>query len=101
MANESDILRKLRFIEWLKAELTSHLAAIFHAIARNSERAIGEALAGLIVTSYVLGRRLGLDYEMLDKEVAAWLNRYTAKERDIQSWTGDYADLERHLRQKR
>lgn len=101
MAHDSDILRKLRFIEWLKAELATHLAALLHAIAKNSERAIGEALAGLIITSYVLGRRLGLDFQALDQEIAAWLNRYTSKDYDVQNWTGDYADLERHLRQKR
>lgn len=101
MAHESDIMRKLRFIEWLKAELTSHLAALLHAIARNSERAIAEALAGLVVTSYVLGRRLGVDFALLDREIADWLSRYTSKDHDVQSWTGDYADLERHLRQKR
>ena len=101
MAHVSDILRKLRFIDWLKAELASHLAALLHAIARNSERAIGEALAALIVTSYILGRRLGLSFETLDREIAAWLSRYTSKEYDVQNWTGDYAELERHLRQKR
>ncbi|KYZ75766.1 hypothetical protein AXX12_11205 [Anaerosporomusa subterranea] len=101
MAHDSDILRKLRFIEWLKAELASNLAALLHAIVRNSERAMAEALAALIVTSYVLGRRLGLDFDKLDKEIAAWLARYTSKEHDIDKWTGDYAELERYLRQKR
>jgi hypothetical protein len=101
MAHDSDILRRLRFIEWLKAELASHLAALLHAIAKNSERAIGEALAALIVTSYVLARRLGHSFESIDQEIFVWLGRYTNKDHDIDKWTGDYADLERHLRQKR
>ena len=101
MGHDSDILRKLRFIDWLKAELAAHLAGLLHAIARNSERGIREALAALVVTSYVLGRRLGLDFDNLDREIVAWLGRHTNQEQDIQNWTGDYVDLERHLRQKR
>lgn len=101
MANDSDILRRLRFIEWLKAELAAHLAALLHALAKNSERAIAEALAGLVVTSYVLARRLGLDFEKLDSEIGAWLARYSAKEHDVDKWTADYAELERYLNRKR
>ncbi len=101
MSHDSDILRKLRFIEWLKAELASHLAALLHAIAKNSERAMAEALAALIVTSYVLGRRLGLDFNSIDREVADWLSRYASKKHEIDKWAGDYGELERYLRQKR
>lgn len=100
MTPDSDILRKLRFIEWLKAELASHLAAVLHAIARNSERAIGEALAGLIVTAYVLGRRLGLTFDILDQEISNWLASYRNKEHDLKEWSSDYADLERHLHKR-
>lgn len=100
MANDSDILRKLRFIEWLKAELASHLASLLHAIAKNSERAIAEALAALVVTSYVLGRRLGISFAALDEEIAIWLSKYTNREQDIKTWTGDYTELERHLRRR-
>lgn len=101
MTNDSDILRKLRFIDWLKAELASHVAALLHAIAKNSGRAMAESLAALVVTSYVLARRLGIDFETLDREIAGWLARYTGKDHDIDKWTGDYAELERYLRQKR
>lgn len=101
MTNDSDILRKLRFIDWLKAELASHVAALLHAIARNSERAMAESLAALVVTSYVLARRLGIDFEALDREIAGWLTRYTSKDHDVDKWTGDYAEFERYLRQKR
>lgn len=98
---DSDILRKLRFIEWLKAEMAVHFASFLHALAKNSTRAAGEALAALIVTAYILAKRLGIDFSKLDQEILLWLQRYTSKDHEVDKWTGDYAEFERYLRQDR
>lgn len=101
MFQDSGIMRKLRFIDWLKAELATYVGTLLHAIAKNSEKAILEALAGLVITSYVLGRRLGIDFLALDQALIAWLDRYHQKDHNLDEWSGDYSDFERYLRQKR
>ena len=58
-AHEGEILRKLRLIEWLKAELVTSVGRLYHAIAQNADQAISDALAGVVVCCYVLGKTSG------------------------------------------
>jgi hypothetical protein len=99
-SNESDILRKMRLIEWLKAELITHIGQLYQAMAKNSEQAIGEGLAAVVVSCYILGRRLGISFESLDKSVLMQVEQDIKKEREVEKWFGDSSEYRRHLRQK-
>ncbi|EGO65693.1 MazG-like family protein [Acetonema longum] len=100
-SRESDLLYKIRLVEWLKADLVSHVGELFHAMAQNSEKAIATALAAIIASCYVLGRRLGIDFSVLDATTQAWLSERNKKDQQVEKWLGDYAELESHFRQKR
>ena len=93
-SRESDLLYKIRLVEWLKAELVSHVGELFHAMAQNSEKAIATALAAM-------GRRLGIEFSALDATTQAWLTERNKKDQQVEKWLGDYAELESHFRQKR
>jgi hypothetical protein len=100
-SQESDILRKLRLIEGLKADLLTEVGKLYQAMARNKREAIGEALAQIIISAFVLGRRLGIDYPQMDELINNRLGTNINQEPEIERWFGDMSEYRRHLRQKR
>ncbi len=99
-SHESEILRKMRLIEWLKAELVTHVGALYQAMAKNSEQAIKEGLAAVVISCYVLGRRLGIDFAVMDEAVLARLQQNIKQEQDVETWFGDFSEYQRHLRRR-
>lgn len=99
-SHESDILRKLRLIEGLKAELVTNVGQLYQAMAQNSEQAIKEGIAGIVVLCYVLARRLGIDFGALDEAVLTRADRYIKREHEAEQWFGDFSEYRRHLRHK-
>lgn len=99
-SNESEILRKMRLIEGLKAELITHIGQLYQAMAKNREQAISEGLAAVVVSCYILGKRLGINFDTLDKAVMAKVEQDIRKEQDVEKWFGDSSEYQRHLRQK-
>lgn len=99
--NESEILRKMRFIEGLKAGLITHMGQLFQAMAQNSEQAVLKGLAVLVTSSYILSRRLGYTFSQLDEAVFREVEDNIRKEPEAEKWFGDFSDYRQHLRQKR
>jgi hypothetical protein len=100
-SQESEIMRKLRLMEELKAELVINVGKFLLAVARNSEQAIIATLSAVVIHCYVLGRRLGIDYSALEEVILSHLGDNIKREEEVEKWFGDYSELRRHLRQKR
>ncbi|WP_425059411.1 hypothetical protein SCACP_41040 [Sporomusa carbonis] len=100
-SQESDILRRLRLIEGLKADLLTEVGNLYQAMAHNHREAIGEALAQVVISAYILGRRLGIDYTEMDEIVNCRLGYNINQEPEVERWFGDMSEYRRHLRQKR
>lgn len=100
-SHESEIIRKLRLIEGLKADLISCVGQLYQAMAQNSEQAISEGLAAVVTACYVLGRRLGVDFAALDEAVLARVQQQIKREPETEKWFGDFSEYQRHLRQRR
>lgn len=100
-SRESDMIRTLRFIEGLKAALIAHIAALYRAMAENSDIAMKKALAQLVMHAYVLGRRIGIDYEELDETVKDELKNRDKSDDDIEDRFGDFSRLAYYFSQKR
>lgn len=100
-SKESEILRKMRLIEWLKAELLTHVSQLYQAMARNSESAIADGLAAIVIACYILGRRLGIDFGKLDENIAEKVQHNIEREHEVEKWFGDYSEYQRYLRHKR
>ena len=100
-SSESEILRKMRLIEWLKADLITQVGHLYQVMAKNSEQATSEALATIIVACYVLAGRLGIRYDSLDKEVFQTVEKNIKNEHDVEKWFGDFSEMKRHLSSKR
>jgi predicted ATP-dependent serine protease len=100
-SQESDILRRLRLIEGLKADLLTEVGKLYQAMVRNNRQAIGEALAQVIILVFVLGRRLGFDFSEMDEMVNTRLGHNIDQEPEVERWFGDMSEYRRFLRQKR
>jgi hypothetical protein len=100
-SHEAEIVRKLRLIEALKAELVTNVGQLFQAVAQNADRTISQALAGVVISCYVLGKRLGIDFADLDDAIAEKLSQNIKKEHEVEKGFDDYSEYQRHLRQKR
>ncbi|MEG6584387.1 MazG-like family protein [Dendrosporobacter sp. 1207_IL3150] len=100
-SHESEILRKMRLIEWLKAELVANVGQLYQAMAKNSEQAIKDGLANVIISCFILGRRLGINFADLDEAIITRLNQNIKRENDVEKWFGDFSEYQRHLRNKR
>ncbi len=100
-SSESEILRKMRLIEWLKAELITQVGHLYQAMAKNSEQAISEGLAAIVVACYILARRLGISFASLDKDVLKKTEQNIKNEHEVEKWFGDFSEYRRHLREQR
>lgn len=99
-SHESDILRKLRLIEALKAELVTNVGQLYQVIAQNGGQAISDGLAGVIVSCYILARRLGIDFASLDEAVSAKINQNIKREHEAERLFGDFSEYQRYLRRR-
>jgi len=94
---ESAITKNLRVVEWLKGDLLQSVAALFKAMARGREEALIDALAGVVVTAYVLARRLGFTFSRLDAAVESKLRRNIDQDHEVEKWYRDLSALLQHL----
>jgi len=96
-----DIARNIRVIEWLKTELISTVAALFKAMVKNSEEAIADALASMVVTVYVLARRLGVSFAQLDVRIESKIKNAISEKHEVEGWYGDLTALLKYLGDKK
>lgn len=97
---ESDLLRKLRLIENLKADVILNVGLLFQAVAKNTQQGISMSIAGVIVSCYILAKRLGIDFSEIDESIKGKIDQNIKQETDAEKWFGDYSQLKRHLRNK-
>ncbi|WP_227763048.1 MazG-like family protein [Zhaonella formicivorans] len=94
---ELDITRNLRMIEWLKADLISSTGALFKAMVKGSQEAILDALGGVIISAYILGKRVGINFVRIDLKLVEKLRREIAEGHAAEEWYGDLSALLNHL----
>lgn len=101
IGRESDMIRRLRMLEWLKAEVAVSLGEVMRAMAGGVRASMADALARMVISCYVLGRHLGIGYEALDEAVGRRLDEpLGAKAQELEDRCGDYRALRRHIRMK-
>ncbi|MCG9969012.1 MazG-like family protein [Pelotomaculum terephthalicicum JT] len=98
---EGGIAKNIKIIEWLKADLLTSLAALFKSMLRGSEELILDALASLVITCYILGRRLGISFPRLDLKIEAKLRQGIDENHEVERWYGDISNLLNYLVDKK
>jgi hypothetical protein len=95
-----NIAKNVRTIEWIKAEIVSGIGALFKAMVKNNEEMILDALAGLVMGCYFLGKRLSIPFYKLDEKIAERLKSSQLQEHEIEEWYGDVTNLEQYLNER-
>ncbi len=98
--NGIDITINIKIIEWLKSELLSSVASLFDLLIKGikgSQEAIIDTLANIIMVTYVLGKRLGIDYSSLDMRIEEKIRLGILESHKVESWFGDLSGLKKHI----
>ncbi|MGI5851664.1 MAG: MazG-like family protein [Caldicoprobacterales bacterium] len=103
-AGDFDITRNIRIIEWLKSEMLNSVAKVFSLLAggaKSSQEALIGYLGDIIVACYLLAKRLGIHYALLDQTIEDQIRLGIIEGSDIEKSYGDLSELQRHLRESR
>lgn len=95
-----NVIKDLKIVEWLKCELLSAVAHMFEIMSKgiNSGREdLLDILANIILLSYLLGKRLGFSYEIIDSKIEDHIKLSLADDHTIEKWYGDLGELQKHL----
>ena len=95
-----NIAKNVRIIEWLKAEIVSGIGSLFKAMVKNSEDAIIDSLASIIMGCYFLSKRLGFSFAKLDSKIEQRLQTPQMQEHEIEAWYGDVTNLLHYFKEK-
>ncbi|MFB5762675.1 MazG-like family protein [Paenibacillus medicaginis] len=100
MSKELDVAKRAKVIEWLKTEVLDQVSRLFRAIWEGSTSRIGDSLASLIMSTYILGRRMGITYSDLDQQLLAKLRKHRQEGHQLEDWYQDISALEEHMRKR-
>lgn len=98
---EIDIAKNLKIIEWLKAELVDSVGELFKTLLKAGTDAREDALATIIIITYLLGRKVGINFYSLDMKVRNKLSISINKSYEIEQWNEDLLDLSNYLESKK
>lgn len=92
-----DLAKRVKVIEWLKTEVIDQAAHLLKGIWEGSQAKTIDALASLISSAYILGRRLGVSYRSLDEAVLEKMKQHRVDGHQLEEWYGDISALEDHI----
>jgi hypothetical protein len=95
-----DIAKNFKVIEWLKSELLSQISILYRAMIQTGEETVLEALANVIVSAYLLGKRMGIGFAHIDSKVEAKVKANIDSQHEIEKWYGDFSNLFYYLNSK-
>lgn len=98
---DAGIAKNVKVIEWLKADILAAVTALYKAMVQGSEDLMLDSLAGLVVTAYLLGRRLGFGFSRLDFKVEAKLKQGVDAGHEMEEWFGDLSSLLRYRSERK
>lgn len=98
---EIDITRNIKIIEWLKSELLTDIAnlfrVMFNGVRDEAHDAIADVLSNIILICYILGRRLGLNYNVIESKLESKIKLGLIDNNDVEKYYGDLSELSRHF----
>lgn len=100
MPKDLDVAKRAKVIEWLKTEVVDNVSRLFKALWEGSTAKVGDSLASLMMSSYILARRLGMSYRDLDDLLIEKLKKHKQEGHQLEDWYQDISTLEEHLRKR-
>lgn len=100
MKRELDIPHNLKIVEWLKADLVDTVGALMKSLMKAGSDATIDALANLIIIAYILGRRVGISYQVIEMRIKHKLNNSINDTDETEQFYGDLTHLQKYLEGK-
>lgn len=97
MTREAGRTDDVRVLEWLKADLAENMGVLFKSLLNAGSDASIDALAALIINSYILGRRVGINYQVLDMRIKHQLNTSISDLDEVHHIHGDLTQLQSYI----
>ncbi|KXZ40739.1 MazG-like family protein [Alkalithermobacter thermoalcaliphilus JW-YL-7 = DSM 7308] len=98
-----EVTRNIKIIEWLKTEILSSVSALYDLMfngARSTDEVVQDVLANIIMTTYLLSKRLGLKYSDIDNKIKEKIKAAIIEEHKIEKWYGDLSTLKEHIKSR-
>lgn len=104
MNGDIDVTGNLKAIEWMKTELLGAVTSLYRVLlkgAKAGQDMILECLASIIILTYLLSRRLGIDFSSVDMKVINKLKVGILEEDEIEKDNGDLSRLLSYIRERK
>lgn len=91
-----DIIKNMRTIEWLKAQLLTTVASLYETFANgeeNTKENLEDIISNIVLQSLLLGKRVGLEYSDIRSTLKENIRLNLLEEHKIEKWYGDLSDL--------
>ena len=96
-----DITRNIKIIEWLKSQLLMDTAVLFKSLVSGVKEevrdVIADSIANVIIVSYLLAKRLGITFNVVELKMEKKIRLGIIEEHDVEKYYGDLTELSRHL----
>lgn len=96
----SDITKNVKIIEWIKNEILMSISDLFNLLFKGVkpiDNGLQNAIANIIMLSYLLGKRLGISFDEIDYTIKEKAKEGIKEEHSIETWFGDLSKLEEHI----
>lgn len=96
MEDDFDIMGNIKLIENYKTYLLASVADLFVTMTKGDSgdiEEINDELAEIIILSYLLSKRIGLDYQDIDDRILQKLRMGVSESNSIERQYGDYSKL--------
>ena len=96
----SDITKNVKIIEWIKNEMLMNVSDLFNLLFKGVkpiDNGFQNAIANIIMLSYLLGKRLGISFDQIDYKIKEKAKEGIKEEHSIETWFGDLSELEKHI----
>jgi hypothetical protein len=100
LKREMDITNNLRIVEWLKADLVETVGTLLKSLMKAGNDATTDAIATLIIIAYILGRRVGISFQVIEMRIKLKLNNSINDADELEQWTDDLTHLQNYLEGK-
>lgn len=102
--NDLDITKNIKIIEWLKSELLTTVASLFELLIKGTkagQEALIDVLANIILVTYILGKRLGINFSTIDMKIEDKIRLGILEEHRVEEWYGDLSNLKQYFSRNR
>lgn len=104
MDDEFDVTGNIKTIEWLKTELLGTVSSLYRILLKGSkagQEALVECFAGVLILTYLLAKRLGIEFSTVDLKVQDKLKIGILEEDEIEKTNGDLSKLLAYFKQRK